>query len=36
MMSIQNESIAATDWDSCVWTAEEQKIFLRDFLYPAF
>ena len=34
MLSIQNESIAATNWDSCVWTAEEQKIFLRDFLYP--
>jgi len=36
MMSIQNESIAATDWDSCVWTAEEQKTFLRDYLYPKF
>lgn len=36
MMSIQNESIAATNWDSCVWTAEEQKVFLRDHLYPAF
>ena len=36
MMSIQNESIAATNWDSCVWTAKEQKIFLRDFLYPEF
>lgn len=34
MLSIQNESIAATNWDSCVWTAEEQKTFLRDFLYP--
>lgn len=36
MLSIQNESIAATFWDSCVWTAEEQKVFLRDHLYPAF
>ncbi len=36
MMSIQNESIAATMWDSCVWTAAEQKTFLKDFLYPAF
>lgn len=35
MMSLQNESIAATNWDSCVWTAEEQKTFLRDHLYPA-
>ncbi len=36
MMSIQNESIAATNWDSCVWTSSEQKTFLRDYLYPAF
>lgn len=36
MMSIQNESIAATNWDSCVWTAGEQKTFLRDYLYPEF
>ena len=34
MLSLQNESIAATNWDSCVWTAEEQKTFLRDHLYP--
>lgn len=36
MMSIQNESIAATNWDSCVWTSGEQKSFLKDHLYPAF
>lgn len=36
MMSLQNESIAATTWDSCVWTAAEQKAFLKDHLYPAF
>lgn len=36
MMSIQNESIAATNWDSCVWTAQEQKVFLKDHLYPEF
>lgn len=36
MMSIQNESIAATNWDSCVWTARQQKTFLKDFLYPEF
>lgn len=36
MLSIQNESIAATDWDSCIWTAEEQKTFLKDHLYPEF
>lgn len=34
MLTMQNESIAATDWDSCVWTAEEQKKFLKEFLYP--
>lgn len=36
MMSLQNETIAATNWDSCVWTAAEQKEFLRDYLYPEF
>ncbi len=35
MLSLQNESIAATNWDSCVWTAQGQKTFLRDHLYPA-
>ncbi len=35
MLTLQNESIAATEWDSCVWTAAEQKEFLRDHLYPA-
>lgn len=36
MMTLQNETIAATNWDSCVWTASEQKEFLRDFVYPTF
>lgn len=36
MMSLQNETIAATNWDSCVWTAEEQKEFLRDYVFPTF
>lgn len=36
MLTMQNESIAATAWDSCVWEAEDQKIFLRDHLYPVF
>jgi len=35
MVTIQNESIAATSWDSCVWTPQEQKTFIRDHLYPA-
>ena len=36
MMSLQNETAAATNWDSCVWTAEEQKSFLKEYLYPTF
>ena len=36
MLTLQNESIAATNWDSCVWTAAEQKTFLKDHLYPVF
>ena len=35
MLTLQNESIAATPWDSCVWTPSSQKAFLRDHLYPA-
>lgn len=34
MLSLQNETVAATMWDSCVWTAEETKKYLRDYLYP--
>ena len=33
-ISLQNEPHAVQTWDSCVWTAEEQKRFLRDFMYP--
>ncbi len=35
MLSVQNESAAATPWDSCVWTGEQEKVFLRDHLFPA-
>lgn len=35
MLSIQNEAAAATPWDSCVWTGEQEKIFLTDYLVPA-
>lgn len=35
MLSVQNEASAATNWDSCVWTGEQEKTFLRDHLYPA-
>ncbi|MBD5458604.1 MAG: glucosylceramidase [Lachnospiraceae bacterium] len=34
-MSIQNEPKAVQTWDSCVMDAEEEKLFLRDYLYPA-
>ena len=33
-ISIQNEPKAVQTWDSCLVTAEEEKSFLRDFLYP--
>ncbi len=32
-LSIQNEPNATQVWDSCRYTAEEEKVFLRDFLY---
>ena len=34
-MSLQNEPKAVQTWDSCIFTAEEEKKFLRDFMYPA-
>lgn len=34
-MSIQNEPKAVQTWDSCVYTAKEEKEFLKDFLRPA-
>ncbi len=33
-LSIQNEPFAATPWDSCQYSAQEEKEFLRDNLYP--
>lgn len=33
-LSIQNEPNATQIWDSCRYTAEEEKVFLRDFLHP--
>jgi glucosylceramidase len=35
MLTIQNEPKAAQTWDSCVYTAEEERAFLRDHLHPA-
>lgn len=34
MLSIQNEAAAATNWDSCLWSGEEEATFLKDYLYP--
>ncbi|RRD95122.1 glucosylceramidase [Clostridiales bacterium COT073_COT-073] len=34
MLSIQNEPNAVQKWDSCLFTAEQEKIFLADYLYP--
>lgn len=35
MLSVQNEPKAVQTWDSCTFTAEEEKEFLRDYLVPA-
>ena len=32
---VQNEPVAVQTWDSCIYSAQEEKEFLRDFLYPA-
>ena len=34
MLSIQNEASAATNWDSCLWSGEEESTFLKEYLYP--
>ncbi len=34
-MSIQNEPKAVQIWDSCIFTAEEERDFLKNYLYPA-
>lgn len=33
-ISIQNEPKAVQTWDSCVYSPQEEKEFLRDYLYP--
>lgn len=35
-VTVQNESMAPQTWESCIYTAEEQILFVRDYLYPAF
>lgn len=34
-ISLQNEPKAVQTWDSCLFSAEDEKVFLRDFMYPA-
>lgn len=34
-VTLQNEPHAVQTWDSCVWTAQEQKVFLRDHMWTA-
>src|SRR5438132_4107004 len=33
-ITIQNEPMATQTWESCIYTAEEERDFLRDFLGP--
>ena len=35
MLSLQNEPNANQTWDSCLFSAQEEKVFLRDYLGPA-
>lgn len=34
-ISLQNEPNAVQTWDSCIWSAEEEKDFLKNHMYPA-
>lgn len=34
-ITIQNEPAAVQSWESCIYTAEEEKVFIRDFMAPA-
>jgi len=35
MITVQNEPKAVQKWDSCIYTAQEEKVFLSDYLHPA-
>ena len=35
MLTLQNEPKAVQTWDSCIYTAQEQKEFLRDYMWRA-
>jgi glucosylceramidase len=34
-ITVQNEPMAVQRWDSCIYTAEQERDFVRDFLGPA-
>ncbi len=34
-ISVQNEPLAVQTWDSCIFTGEEERDFVRDYLGPA-
>ncbi len=34
-LSVQNEPNATQSWDSCIYTGEDERVFVRDFLSPA-
>ena len=34
-LSVQNEPNATQTWDSCLFTPDEERTFLKDYLYPA-
>ncbi|MEE1199785.1 MAG: hypothetical protein U0L09_03955, partial [Christensenellales bacterium] len=34
-MTVQNEPNATQAWDSCLYTGEDERVFVRDFLAPA-
>ncbi|OON91071.1 MAG: hypothetical protein ATN32_02675 [Candidatus Epulonipiscium fishelsonii] len=35
MVTTQNEPHAVQTWESCIYNDEEEKVFIRDYLYPA-
>lgn len=35
MLTLQNEPKAVQTWDSCIYTALEEKVFLRDYVWPS-
>lgn len=35
-VTVQNEALATQTWESCVYTAEQERDFVRDYLGPSF